>query len=436
MTAWPFPKRNQWLKNWAAGLLLLAAASVGMAQTPIPEPNPSPYASREEAQSSANGEAIQDPNVQQTSCSSCGGGLVGHKCHSCGGGLFNIPPAEQLGTYGTGECGHRCYPGKRDCDCDHCEAKTCFGKMCCGFYQCICCPDPCYEPQWLAMADTAFFVDAARPKTQMKLRWDTGFNVALPDRAEYFWARTGAGTVDAAGNAIPGAGKGPPIAERRIVRYKEFRMINEVASDAAGLFVETPYLRVEPEFNADHSGFSDIVIGTKAMLLDCDLLQVTFQFKTYIPSGIPGKGLGTGHTALEPGLLFGLKLTSITFLQAETLYWIPIGGDPFYQGDIFHYGFSLNEILWCCGKENKDYQLIASLEYNGWSIMDGAVTNPDILVAGSPLTEKAVGHICSAGCGLRLFVCDRLDVGAGVLWSLTSNRWADELYRAEFRWRF
>lgn len=427
MSAWPFPTRNQWLGTWAAGLLMLATAPIGWAQ-PLPEPNPSPYATRDDAADvPAEGDTIVDPNVQQAGCASCGGGLIGHghgPNQACGGGLFAIPPYNQLGTWGTGDCGHPCYPGKRYCDCNYHEYKTCFGRMCGGLYHCICCPDPCYEPQWLAIADSAFFVDAARPKTQMKLRWDTGFDFTFPDRAEYFWARTG------------GGGKGPAIAERRIDRYKEFRMINEAGTDRAGLFIETPYLRVEPELNPDRSGFADLVIGTKAMLLDCDLLQITFQFKTYIPTGQPAKGLGTGHTALEPGLLWALKLAPATYLQAETVYWIPIGGDPDFQGDIFNYGFSLNQVLWCCGKENKDYQLIGTLEYQGWSVLDGAFTNPDVLIEGEPAIEKAVGHLAAAGAGLRFFICDRIDLGCGVLWALTSNHWADELYRAEFRWRF
>ena len=305
--------------------------------------------------------------------------------------------------------------------------------MCKGVYHCICCPDPCYEPQWLAVADSAFFVDAARPKTQMKFRWDTGFDFRFPDRAEYFWPREGAATVDANGAAVNGFGKGPPLAERTINRYKELRLINEAAADAAGFFIEMPYLRVEPEFNNDHAGFGDMAIGTKAMLLDCDLLQITFQFTTYIPIAAPNKGLGTGHVALDPALLWALKLTPSTYLQAETGYWIPIGGDPFYQGDVFHYGFSLNQILWCCGKANKDYQLIGTLEMNGWSVMDGAFTDPD---AGVPVALEAVTHMAAFGPGLRFFICDKIDFGLGVQFAVTEHHWADELYRAEFRWRF
>src|SRR5262245_49084807 len=114
MTAWPFPTR---LGTWAAGLLMLASASLSQAQ-PLAEPNPSPYAAREDAATDADDDTIHDPNIQQAGCSTCGGGLVGGGhggCSNCGGGLFAIPPHAQLGTWGTGECGHPCYPGKRYC---------------------------------------------------------------------------------------------------------------------------------------------------------------------------------------------------------------------------------------------------------------------------------------------------------------------------------
>ena len=37
-----------------------------------------------------------------------------------------------------------------------------------GLYEALCCPDPCYEPRWLAVADAAFTCEAARPVTQQR----------------------------------------------------------------------------------------------------------------------------------------------------------------------------------------------------------------------------------------------------------------------------
>ena len=115
--------------------------------------------------------------VVQTSCSSCGGGLLGGEpgpvggCSGCGG----------CGGCGSGQC----VAGRLNC-CSCCNAETYLGKMLCGFYNCICCPDPCYDPHWIPLADSALFVDAARPVTQMRLRWDYLGGVLHPDRAEIF----------------------------------------------------------------------------------------------------------------------------------------------------------------------------------------------------------------------------------------------------------
>ena len=46
-------------------------------------------------------------------------------------------------------------------------------------YHNLCCPDPCYDPRWWALADAAFFTSAARPVSQQRFRWDAGFEHPL-----------------------------------------------------------------------------------------------------------------------------------------------------------------------------------------------------------------------------------------------------------------
>src|SRR5262249_60324112 len=94
------------------------------------------------------------------------------------------------------------------------------------------------------------------------------------------------------------------------------------------------------------SGFGDSVIGTKSMLLDCCLMQITFQFKTFLPAGNFTAGLGTAHVSLEPSILWNVNCAKDTYLQSQFAYWIPIGGDQLYEGNIFHMHMSLNHVLW------------------------------------------------------------------------------------------
>ena len=236
------------------------------------------------------------------------------------------------------------------------------GRLFCGFYECLCCPDPCYTPHYVPAADAAFFVDAPRPVTRMGLRIDGGFDMARPDRAEYFWARQGS-------SGSTGRGPTGPV---RSLDYEELMMRAEVASGAFGAFVDTPYRHWDAEIPGQQtfeaSGFVDLTIGTKSMFLDCELVQGAFQFKTFVPAGSAGGGVGTGHVSLEPSLLFAVKLGPKTYLQEQIAYWIPIAGDKLYQGNVFHNHLSVNHVLW---QPAARVQLVGTLEFNEYTVMNG-----------------------------------------------------------------
>ncbi len=40
------------------------------------------------------------------------------------------------------------------------------------------------------------------------------------------------------------------------------------------------------------------------------------------------------------------------------------------------------------------------------------------------------------GPGLRLSICDKVDFGVGVLFAVTTDNFAERLFRTELRWRF
>jgi hypothetical protein len=381
--------------------------------------------------------ATYDPQVVQAGCSSCSSGLLGgnygsscSSCSSCGGGSSD-------------GCAGGCYPGRQKCDSCCCFGDGFCGRFLGGLFECLCCPDPCYEPHWNPLADSAFFADAPRPVTQMRLRVDLGWDLRDPDRAEYFWAkdRTNPQQIGPGGpcGRTGSPGKGPGCVARS-VDYQDISLYTEVAAGNFGLFFEMPYRHMDPETGristagcCDVSGFADLNLGTKALLLDCELAQIAFQFKTFLPTGDFTKGLGTAHVSLEPSLLFALKLTSASYLQAQVAYWIPIGGDDLYQGEVFHAHLSWNCGLW---HPCDSLLLVGTLEVNEWSVMGGAYTVPDFLLNGKPVAASATTNMASAGPGARLFICNKIDVGVGTAFAFTGSHWADELVRAEFRMRF
>jgi hypothetical protein len=375
------------------------------------------------ADASASSSAAPISDILQTSCTTCGGGAGGGDCD-----WWCRPDASPW-------CNPGCYPD------------TCIGKFLWGFYECLCCKDPCYDPpKWLAVADAAFFVDNARPITQTRIRIDTARNLRHADRAEYIFARVNPPdcTVVIPSCRPLGTAKGPRVLPTS-VDIDQLSLYQEAATARASFFIEVPYRQVEidpaahcppgMDFCPSESGFADINLGTKSLLCDCELMQLTFQFKTYIPTGNFIKGFGTGHVSLEPALLFNLNLGGATYLQGMLAYWIPIGGEPVYQANIWHNHFSLNHIL--CSP-CKGLQLIGTLETNLWTIYGGAYTVTDVLpnAAGEIPGASASTTIASGGPGLRLVFCDKLDIGVGSAFAYTGTRWFEDVIRTEIRWRY
>jgi hypothetical protein len=350
------------------------------------------------------------------------GGILQAGCSTCGTGLIGGLRAPDLGDFGGAGCGGagcgNCVPGRKPCD-PH-LAESVVGRFWGGIYNCICCPDPCYEGKWYPLADAALFTEAVRPVTQQRFRWASGQNVLFPDRSEFFWARA------------DGNGRGPkPVApfrgEKRL-RYNDLILVTEGGTGTITVIAETPYRNVQPDLDPHGSGFGDLAIGTKTLLFDCELLQIAMLFKTFIPVGNVVKGVGNGHVSLEPSLLVGLKLSPTTYLQTQLSEWIPLGGDQHYAGSVLRFNASVNQELY---RILPDVPLIGTFEFNTLSFQDGQYTDPLF----GP--QKSSGYTyASLGGGLRLFICDKVDFGIGALFSVSRQHLARELYHAEFRVRF
>ncbi len=423
MTAVPYPLLRDRLRGWVvpAVLAVLCCAGAVRGQSPVrsipspPRPLPAPVlVLADPLPTPHDANEIVDGAVTPAGCAACAKGLLG---------LGPPPLASDFGGVGSVGCatcnGAGCVPGRQGCY--PCNADTRFGRICCALYECICCPDPCYEPRWLPIADAAFFVDAPRPATQMRVRWASVLRLGAPDRAEFFWARA------------DGKGRGPkpvaPFLGEKDVKYDDLRIYTEGATGAIGVFVETTYRALDPALAPHAGGFVDLVTGTKTLLYDCELLQLAFQFKTYIPTGNVVKGLGTGHVSLEPSVILGVKLAPNTYLQTQIAEWIPLGGDPDYQGSVLHYHVSLNQVLY---RFLPDVPLIGTAEFNGWSFQDGAYTDP----VNGPFQKAGGDTYLTLGGGLRLVVCDKVDAGAAAAFGLGNHRVPNQEYRLEMRVRY
>ncbi|HQR05720.1 MAG TPA: hypothetical protein PLN21_02805 [Gemmatales bacterium] len=360
-------------------------------------------------------------DIQQVECSSCGGMRPytqrNSGCATCGG---------VGGTVCSDGCqSGLCKPG-RTCKWTGSCGNGFLDSFCGGLAECLCCSDPCYEPCWSYAANAALWQDTVRPQTYTTFRYDSFRNLSAPRIVEYYMPRK---SVNASVKTLD---------------MNELTMYQEVASDRASIFTSMPYRTIEfPNPDATMStahptvhnaGFGDLTIGTKSLLLDCELLQFTFQFKTFIPTAPAASGIGTGHVSLEPAFLLSLKLFDHTYLQSEVAYWIPIGGDSLWNGPVTSYHLSINQVL----MDKGPWQVIGTAEINGWTFSHGFVDgSPDdndaLLQSGTSASSKTYANV---GPGLRIVYCDHIDVGFGYAHAITDQYMGQNWYRGELRIKY
>jgi hypothetical protein len=327
------------------------------------------------------------------------------------------------------------------------------------------------------------YIDDAIPQTLFRLRYDDRFNINRFDRAEYMYgtwreasfhphAFVNNGSVH--GIFFDPEARGPQtlsddIHDQILSGYLEvalnrrfsafvdvpIRFVNFGNSleepDSRAELRQFPEREVFPQKN-DNIGLSDIEAGFKyALIADPNCRYVTFQFRTYIPTGDPGLGLGTGHVSLEPGLLLYRRLTKRLVGQGEFIDWIPISAGP-GAGNVLTYGGGLGyDVIQRC-----DFRLTPVAEVVGWTVLggteafDGTVPAPTITTAtgasavnvGGALVPSDHGFLSASGdtivnlkLGVRTYF-RRSDLYVGYGRALTGSRWYEDIFRAEYRVKF
>ena len=257
-----------------------------------------------------------DDQIEKAGCSSCGG------FHSSAdGSIFHNSMGGALG---------QCVPGQEGCTPPGNECDTLFGAIINNVYEILNCNDPCYQPVWDPAAYASVFADYARPRTVTRFRYDNIQNLVLADRNTYFLMQTNSHFPSNFTNR-----HGVPYRTDPSVMIQQGYYYQEAAAGRGSVFFELPYRSLDPLYSPGQAGFGDINFGIKSLLLDTELLQVSFQFRTYTPSGNAAQGLGTGHFTLDPSLLSSLKLAPDTFLQLQLGNWTPLGGNPQTTGQSF-----------------------------------------------------------------------------------------------------
>jgi hypothetical protein len=291
------------------------------------------------------------------------------------------------------------------------------------------------------------YIDDAIVGTRMRLRYDAAFGNNRPDRAEFFYAKCGCfrewGVDPNAPGPAPSLNNTNRIIETN-VDYQDVSLLFEYAFEPKfSGFIEAPFRFLDPEVNANTSGFADLQAGVKWALVATQCDYLTFQLRTYTPTGDPRRGLGTDHVSLEPALLYYGQVNDRMTLEAEFRDWIPMssssgagtGFNEDFAGNILRYGVGLSYDVYHCAHCGKKVSPV--VEVVGWTVLDGLASGSIDGTGATAFVEDAAGDtIVNLKLGVRMASSahDSFYVGYGR--ALTGDVWYQDIARLEYRWTY
>ena len=282
------------------------------------------------------------------------------------------------------------------------------------------------------------YVDNAIVGRQIRFRFDAGYGIDSPDRAEFFYAKCGCFRFLPSDDPRfdPNApGPGSPGDVETNLNYQEFRLDTEFpVHDRVSLTAEIPVRSIDPKVIDRASGIGDIRVGFKAAAFASEDLYLTAQLRTYIPSGNARRGLGTNHASLEPALLYHQKFAGQrTALAGQLGLWHPIKGSAGvptsspdrFSGNVLIYGFggSYDAV------DTPRLRIAPVVEFVGWRVLGGFQTT------NGPLRADGT-HIVNIKIGARLDTGGPGSFYAGYGHALTNARWYEDVVRVEYRIAF
>ena len=267
------------------------------------------------------------------------------------------------------------------------------------------------------VAYAPFEIDITQPFGNFLWRTQSVYNLTKPDRAEQFWARPGVGPL------LPESG----------VNFQEFRLRMETGGDAFSLATDVPIRLLNPDVNDNTAGIGDIELVQKTRLINGSRWQMTQLLRTTFNSGNARKGLGTGHVAMEPGMLWRYRWSDLTFWHSELKMTFPVPGTPGYAGPLLKWGIGVSHVWY----ETDTVAYIPTLEFTNIWVLDGQF----IPFPGGPPVDVRGDGIFNLAPGLRIVHDTGGDLGvvefgwSGVF-AVGSNGWYDALVRFDLRFVF
>ena len=276
------------------------------------------------------------------------------------------------------------------------------------------------------------YIEDAAVQSEVRVRFDAGFNASRPDRAEYFYA--GCDGSSGCSGAI-----------QRTLDFQQLYLRGEYAPlERFSAFVQVPFRWVQPFFVpntgaptlSSGGGISDVRAGLRFGAIASGSRKLTFQLGADFPTGDGSAGLGTNHYSIEPEVLFFQRISDRSAIEAEAGDSHPIGGTIYvpnaspptppqnFAGDVAMYGIGLSYQL----IKRDSYRVAPVLELVSWHVFGGLQTG-----AAEAVQSAAGINVLNAKLGARASFSDGSSIYAGFGRSLTSNIWYRNLFRIEYR---
>jgi hypothetical protein len=288
------------------------------------------------------------------------------------------------------------------------------------------------------------YIDSALPLSQYRLRVDTANDDNRPDRADYFYPKCGCfRTLAALGKPggdpnAPGPGTVPAdhVNYEIVSNYLElavhprFSGWVEVPVRWVDIFWRDP--TVPPAF---HAGLSDILFGFKAAIIYKPTQLLTFQMRTYSPTGDASLGLGRNNWNLEPGFLFYQRLTQRMYFQGMIQDFIPVASADDFAGNVLSYGGALSYMVY----NRPNFRVLPVAEVLAWNVLSGKDLSDSgpIDAAGQTIVNAKFGVRFGFGQLTRPnYFVNRASLYLGYGRALTGDVWYKNTVRGEFRLTF
>jgi len=295
------------------------------------------------------------------------------------------------------------------------------------------------------------YIDDGLVHSQVRIRFDAGYNDQFPDRAEFFYAKCGCymGLATAIPEAFDPNAPGPGLGVPNNVNFQQLYIDAEYAPVARfSVFAELPVRWLQPQgFQAippfppfsNQSGLGDIRAGVKVAIVSLPRSTLTAQLRTYMPSGDAAQGLGTNHWSIEPALLYYQQVTDRFVIESQVGDWHPTGGSAGvptasadkFSGDVIFYGIGPSYEVY----RSDQVRFAPVVELVGWSVRGGFQTEPGGPLAGAAAAASGT-NIVNLKIRARAVVREQNSFYVGYGHALTNADWYDNILRIEYRYSF